>query len=40
MGRYAQYLIIKPRYRKTAGAYLTKFDDYAPRIVNYRGLID
>ena len=30
MGRYTQNLIITPRMPKTTGAYLTKFDDYAP----------
>ena len=40
MGRYAQDLIIKPRYLMTAGAYLTIINDYAPHIVNCRGLID
>ena len=34
MGRYTQNLIIKPRVSQTSGAYLTKFDDYAPHAEN------
>jgi len=40
MGRYTQNLIIKPRVSQTSGAYLTKFDDYAPHNEDYRGLFD
>ena len=32
--------MVTPRIMKTTGAYLTKFDDYAPHNVNHRGLID
>ena len=39
-GHYTQGLMIMPRITKTTGASLTKFDDYAPRNENGRGLFD
>ena len=37
---YLTNSMITPRAMQTAGAYLTKFDDYAPRNANYRGFTD